>query len=58
MYKMVYISAEIWNKAGVSVITIHENDDVNKTLLLSLFISGISKRQGGANIYDLIDNKK
>ena len=44
MYKMVYISAETWNKAGVSVIIIHENDDVNTTLLLSLFISGISKR--------------
>ena len=26
MYKMVDISAETWNKAGVSVVNIHEND--------------------------------
>ena len=32
MYKMVDISAETWNKAGVSVIRVHENDHVNKTL--------------------------
>ena len=30
MYKMVNISAETWNKTKVSVINIHENDDVNK----------------------------
>ena len=28
MYKMVDISAETWNKTGVSVIRIHENYDV------------------------------
>ena len=39
MYKMVDISAETWNKAKVSVINIHENDDVNKTLLKLLCIS-------------------
>ena len=33
MYKMVNISDETWNKTGVSVIKIHENNDVNKTLL-------------------------
>ena len=33
MYKMVDISAETWNKAGVSVMRIHENDNVNKTVL-------------------------
>ena len=44
MYEMVDICAEAWIKAGVSVIRIHENDDVNKTLLLLLCISDISKR--------------
>ena len=44
MYKMVDISAETWNKARVSVIRIHENDDVNKTWV-------------GTNIYDLIDKE-
>ena len=57
MYKMVDISAETWNKAGVSVIRIHENDDVNKTLLLLLCISDISKRWSNTNIYDLIDKE-
>ena len=33
MYKMIKISAEIWNNARVSVLKIHENDYVNKTLL-------------------------
>ena len=54
---MVDISAETWNKAGVSVIRIHEHDNVNKTLLLFLWISGISKRWSGTNIYDLIDKE-
>ena len=54
---MVDISTETWNKTGVSVISIHENDDVNKTLLLLLCISGISKRWRGTNIYDLIDKE-
>ena len=35
MYKMVDISAEIWNKAKFSVIKIHENDDINKILCIS-----------------------
>ena len=34
MYKMVDISAETWNKAGVSVIRVHENDHVKKTLFM------------------------
>ena len=54
---MVDISAETWNNAGVSVIRIHENDDVNKTLLLLLCISDISKGWGGRSIYDLIDKE-
>ena len=57
MYKMVNISAETWNKTGVPVIRIHENDDVNKTLLWLLCISDISKRWGGTNIYDPIDKE-
>ena len=44
MYKMVDISAETWNKAEVSVIQIHENDDVNKTVLLLLRIFDARKR--------------
>ena len=31
---MVDTSAETWNKAEVSVIKIHQNDNVNKTVLL------------------------
>ena len=31
---MVDISAKTWNEAEVSVIKIHENDNVNKTVLL------------------------
>ena len=57
MYKMVDVSAKTWNRAEVSVIKIHENDDVNKTVLLLLCISDITKRWGGKNIYDLIDKE-
>ena len=59
MYKVVDISAETWNHATVSVIRmkIHENEDVNKTLLLLLCISDISKKWGGTNIYDIIDKE-
>ena len=45
MYKMVDISAETWNKAKVSVINIHENDDVKKTLLKLLCISEKKKKK-------------
>ena len=57
MYKMVDISTETWNKAEVSVITLHENDDVNKTVLLLLCISDAETRWSGKNLYDLIDKK-
>ena len=57
MYKMVDISTETWNKAKVSVINIHENDDVNKTLLKLLCISDLKNRWGGKNLYDLIDKE-
>ena len=55
MYKMVDISAETWNKSEVSVIKIHENDNVSKIVLLLLCISDAKKRWGGKNLYDLID---
>ena len=54
---MVDISTETWNKAEVSVITLHENDDVNKTVLLLLCISDAETRWSGKNLYDLIDKK-
>ena len=34
MYKMVDIGAKTWIKAEVSVIQIHENDNVNKTVFI------------------------
>ena len=54
---MVDISAKMWNKAEVSVIIIHENDNVNKTLLKLLCISEIAQRWNGKNLYDLIDKE-
>ena len=54
---MVDISAEIWNKAGVSVIKVHENENANKICLLLLCISDINKGWDGTNIYDLIDKE-
>ena len=54
---MIKVSAETWNNAGVSVLKIHENDDVNKTLLLLICFSDISKKLGCPNIYDLIDKE-
>ena len=54
MYKMVDISAETWNKVEVSEIKIHENDDVNKKVLLFLTQK---KRWVGKNLYDLIDKE-
>ena len=58
MYKMINISGQTWNNAGVSLLKIHENDDVNKTLLLLLYISEINKRLGCANVYyDVIDKE-
>ena len=55
MCKMIYISTETWNKSEVSVIKIHENDNVIKIVLLLLCISDAKKRWGGKNLYDLID---
>ena len=56
MCKLVDISAETWNKAEVSVISIHENY-VNKTVLLLLCIYDVRKRWGGKNLNDLIDKE-
>ena len=55
MYKMINISAETWNKTGVPVIRIHENDDVNKTW--GGTNGEMNKRWGGTNIYDPIDKE-
>ena len=44
VYKMVDIRVEKWNKAEVSVINIHENDNANKTLLKLLCTSDIKKK--------------
>ena len=57
MYKMFDISAETWKKAEVSVIEIHENDDVNKTVILLFCVSETKKRWGGENLYALIDKE-
>ena len=56
-YKMVNIDSNTWNKAGVSVIQVHETGNVNKTLLQLLCICDLSKRWGGKNICDLIDKE-
>ena len=50
MYKMVDISAKIWNKAKVSVMKIQENNNVNKTVLLLLRIFD-TKKDGAAKIF-------
>ena len=57
IYKIVDISAETWNKTGVSVIIVYGNDNANKIRLLLLCMSEISKKWGGTNIYDLIDKE-
>ena len=57
MYKMVNMKAETWNKAGVAAIKIHGNDNVDKTVLLFLYISDLGKRFSCKNIYDLIDKE-
>ena len=57
MYKMVDISVGTWNKAEISVINIHENDNANKTLLKLLCVSDIKKRWSGKILYDLIDKE-
>ena len=44
-------------KAGVSVIRVHENDNVNKTLFKLLCISDVKKRWDGKDLYDLIDKE-
>ena len=54
---MVDLDSNTWNKVGVSVIRVHENDNVNKTLLQLLCICDLNKRWGGKNIYGLIDKE-
>ena len=50
MYKMVDISSETWMKADVFVIKIHENENVNKAVLLLLCISD-AKKDGVVKIF-------
>ena len=57
VYKMVDISAETWSTAWVYVLGMHENDDVNKTLILLLCVSNISERLNSTNKFDLIDKE-
>ena len=57
MYNIFDISSETWNKAGVSGIRAHENDNVNKTLFELLCIADVKKGWGGKNLYDLIDKE-
>ena len=54
---MVYFSAKTWIKTEISVIKIHENDNVNKTVLLLLCNSEEKKKRGGKTLYDLIDKE-
>ena len=44
-----------WNQRVKTKIKIHENNNVNKTVLLLLCISDTQKRWGARNLYDLID---
>ena len=54
---MVDINSNTWNKAKVLVLHVHENDDVNKTLLQLFCSCDTSKRWGCKNIYDLINKE-
>ena len=54
---MININSNTSNKAGVSVISVHQSDDVNKTLLWLLCICDLNKRRGSQNIYDLTDKE-
>ena len=49
---MVDSSAETWNNAGVSVIRMHENDDVSKGIALK------NKVGQQKSTYDFCDSKK
>ena len=55
MYKMVDIRDKTWINTEVSVIKIHKNDNVNKTVLLIFCISDATNRWGGESLYDLTD---
>ena len=57
MYEMVDISPETWNKVALAAIKINKNDDVNKIRKLFLYISDVSKRWEGKNLYGLIDKE-
>ena len=50
MYKMVDIGAKTWIKAEVSVIQIHENDNVNKTVFYYYFVFLMQAKDGVVKI--------
>ena len=55
MYKVVDIDSNTWNKAGIFVICVHENDNINWTLFRLICLSDLGKESGCKNIYDLVD---
>ena len=57
MYKIVDISAETWNKTEVSVTKIHENNNVNKTVLLLLRFSDAKKDRAVKIVMTWLINK-
>ena len=46
VYVMVDVSAEAWNKAEISLIKIHENDDLDNFFLLLICICDAKKKMG------------
>ena len=54
---MVDVSAETWNKAEISLIKIHENDDVDNFFYYWFVFVTQKKRWGDENLYDLIDKE-
>ena len=54
---MVDISAKTWNKDEFAALNIHENDNVNKTVLLLLRTTDASKKMCWWNISELIDKE-
>ena len=54
---MVDVSAETWNKAEISLIKIHENDDLDNFFYYWFVYATPKKRWGNKNLYDLIDKE-
>ena len=54
---VVDISCEKCNKAGVAVIKVHKNDNLNKIAQKLLCISDVIKKCSFKNLYDLVDKE-